>query len=225
METTSNKKTENLSLSNLGDMKVLAQDIKKFITENKLSTNVQGKEFPQAEAWQYAGNRLGIIPQAGELINLSSQDEIKYQASILLIDINNGFKTVGKGFAICSNREQGKKYYQEFAIASMAQTRSIGKAYRIMLSFLMRLAGYEPTPAEEMDYTGNAPEIKVEQHPVEEQQVSGMELTNAIIDLKSSENREQALEAYNKYPQYKNDPDFLAAVKTMSEKYPKTTTT
>lgn len=151
--------TQNLSLSNLGDMQILANDIKKFIQENNLSTNVQGKDFPQAEAWQYAGNRLGIIPQGGYIKNISSDTEIKYEASVVLVDINNDFKVVGQGFAVCSNKENGKKYYQEFAICSMAQTRAIGKSFRIMLSFLMRLAGYEPTPAEEMDYNGT-PEVK-----------------------------------------------------------------
>lgn len=149
--------TKNLSLSNLGDMQVLADDIKRFIQTNRLSTNVQGKEFPQAEAWQYALNRLNIIPQVGKVKNLSTDEELKYQASVLLIDILTG-KQVGKGFAVCSNKEQGKKYYQEFAICSMAQTRAIGKAARVSLSFLMKLAGYEPTPAEEMDYDTNKPE-------------------------------------------------------------------
>jgi hypothetical protein len=34
----------------------------------------------------------------------------------------------------------------------MAQTRAIGKAYRNILAWIIRAAGYEPTPAEEMDY-------------------------------------------------------------------------
>ena len=63
--------------------------------------------------------------------------------------------TVGAGFAVCSNKESGKKFYQEFAIMSMAQTRAIGKAYRNCLAWIIRAAGYEPTPAEEMDYNTN----------------------------------------------------------------------
>ena len=42
----------------------------------------------------------------------------------------------------------------------MAQTRAISKAYRNILAWIIRAAGYEPTPAEEMDYT-SAPEAKV----------------------------------------------------------------
>ena len=38
---------------------------------------------------------------------------------------------------------------------SMAQTRAIGKAYRNCLAWIIRAAGYEPTPAEEMDYNTN----------------------------------------------------------------------
>ena len=62
---------------------------------------------------------------------------------------------MGAGFAVCSNKESGKKFYQEFAIMSMAQTRAIGKAYRNCLAWIIRAAGYEPTPAEEMYYNTN----------------------------------------------------------------------
>jgi hypothetical protein len=134
----------------------LAKDLAKFIKENKLSTQVQGKEFVNVEGWQYAGSRLGIVPIVEHVINVSSDQEIKYQAKVTLFDMRSQH-TVGAGFAICSNKESGKKFYQEFAIASMAQTRAIGKAYRNILAWIIRAAGYEPTPAEEMEYTGNVP--------------------------------------------------------------------
>src|SRR5690606_36115593 len=81
-------------------------------------------------------------------------DEIKYQAKVNLLDLRRQ-QVVGAGFAICSSKEQGKKYYQECAIASMAQTRAIGKAYRNILAWIIRASGYDQTPAEEMDYSGN----------------------------------------------------------------------
>ncbi|MGI4824002.1 MAG: hypothetical protein ACRYFV_22555 [Janthinobacterium lividum] len=134
----------------------LAKDLAKFIKENKLSTQVQGKEFVNVEGWQYAGSRLGIVPIVEHVINVSTDQELKYQAKVTLFDMRSQH-TVGAGFAICSNKESGKKFYQEFAIASMAQTRAIGKAYRNILAWIIRAAGYEPTPAEEMEYTGNVP--------------------------------------------------------------------
>jgi hypothetical protein len=59
---------------------------------------------------------------------------------------------VATGIALCSNAEKTKRYFDEYAILSMAQTRAIGKAYRNLLAWLMKAAGFEATPAEEMDF-------------------------------------------------------------------------
>ncbi|RFP63471.1 hypothetical protein D0N36_19210 [Hymenobacter lapidiphilus] len=157
-EPVSKPKVESYDLSHSDETLHLATDLAKFIKENKLTTNVQGKEFVNVEGWQYAGSRLGIVPVVEHVINVSNDQEIKYQAKVILFDLKSG-QTVGAGFAVCSNKEQGKKFYQEFAIMSMAQTRAIGKAYRNILAWIIRAAGYEPTPAEEMDYGGNTPTV------------------------------------------------------------------
>ena len=147
-------KVESYDIAKSDETLHLAVDLAKFIKENRLYQNIQGKEYVNVEGWQYAGSRLGILPVVEHVVNISTDDEIKYQAKVNLLDLRSQ-QVVGAGFAICSNREQGKKYYQEFAIASMAQTRAIGKAYRNILAWIIRAAGYEPTPAEEMDYSGN----------------------------------------------------------------------
>ncbi|WP_114779643.1 hypothetical protein [Botryobacter ruber] len=147
-------KIESYDIAKSDETLHLAVDLAKFIKENRLFQNIQGKEYVNVEGWQYAGSRLGILPVVEHVVNISTDDEIKYQAKVNLLDLRSQ-QVVGAGFAICSNREQGKKYYQEFAIASMAQTRAIGKAYRNILAWIIRAAGYEPTPAEEMDYSGN----------------------------------------------------------------------
>jgi hypothetical protein len=158
-ENTSNRpaknKVESYDIARSDETLHLATDLAKFIKENKLTTTVQGKEFVNVEGWQYAGSRLGIVPIVDHVINVSNEQEIKYQAKVTLFDMRSG-QTVGAGFAVCSSKEQGKKFYQEFAIMSMAQTRAIGKAYRNILAWIIRAAGYEPTPAEEMDYSAPA---------------------------------------------------------------------
>ncbi|MGV3586452.1 MAG: hypothetical protein ACO1OF_05585 [Adhaeribacter sp.] len=158
-------KIESYDIAKSDETMHLAIDLAKFIKENKLYQNIQGKEYVNVEGWQYAGSRLGILPVVEHVINVSTDTELKYQAKVNLLNLRTE-QVVGAGFAICSNKEQGKKFYQEFAIASMAQTRAIGKAYRNILAWIIRAAGYEPTPAEEMDYNGNTPEVKVEQQPV-----------------------------------------------------------
>lgn len=145
-----------VALGNTPGMDFVAKDLAKFIKDNKLTTTVQGKEFVNVEGWQYAGSRLGIVPIVEHVINVSNELELKCQAKVTLFDVRAN-RTVGAGFAVCSNKESGKKFYQEFAIMSMAQTRAIGKAYRNCLAWMIRAAGYEPTPAEEMDYNTSTP--------------------------------------------------------------------
>jgi hypothetical protein len=158
-------KIESYDIAKSDETMHLAVDLAKFIKENNLYQNIQGKEYVNVEGWQYAGSRLGILPVVEQVINMSTDTELKYQAKVNLLNLRTE-QVVGAGFAICSNKEQGKKFYQEFAIASMAQTRAIGKAYRNALAWIIRAAGYEPTPAEEMDYSGNTPEVKAEQPKV-----------------------------------------------------------
>jgi hypothetical protein len=79
------------------------------------------------------------------------QVEIKYMAKCEVRNITSG-QLVATGVALCSNFERSKKGFDEYAILSMAQTRAIGKAYRNLLAWLMKAAGFEATPAEEMDF-------------------------------------------------------------------------
>ena len=155
-ETTKKVKAESYDIARSDETLELAKDLARFIKDNKLSTTVQGKEFVNVEGWQYAGSRLGIVPIVEHVLNVGTEQELKYQAKVTLFDLRSQH-TVGAGFAVCSNKESGKKFYQEFAIMSMAQTRAIGKAYRNILAWIIRAAGYEPTPAEEMDYNTNVP--------------------------------------------------------------------
>ncbi len=149
------RKVESYDISRSDETLQLASDVARFIKENKLFMNMQGKEYVNVEGWQYAGSRLGILPIVEELTNLSDGQEVKYQARVRLLNLRNE-QIIGSGFAICSNKEPGKKFFQEFAIASMAQTRAIGKAYRNILAWLIRAAGYDPTPAEEMEAFHNS---------------------------------------------------------------------
>ncbi len=139
-------------INNVTHTTALANDLKRFVNEKKLFHNIQGKQYVNVEGWQYAGIRLGYLPICEKPERLESEDktEIKYSCFVELFCVQTKQK-VGSGYAVCSNREPGKRSYQEFAVCSMAQTRAVGKAYRNMLAWIIRAAGYEPTPLEEMD--------------------------------------------------------------------------
>lgn len=129
----------------------VAETLQRFVKEKRLTANIQGKEYPLVEAWQFAGSQLGLYPICTEIKDISTPDEIKYFAKVEVRRFEDD-RVVSNGFAICSNREHSKKRFDEYAIASMAQTRATGKAFRNLLAWLMKAAGFEATPAEEMDF-------------------------------------------------------------------------
>lgn len=151
MATTKEVTTVQYEISNADTTLSLANDLAKFIKEKRLCSNIQGKDFVNVEGWSYAGNRLGILPIAKKPQRIESADEVKYECEVELLHMATQ-SIIGYGYAICSNKEKSKKFFDEYAIASMAQTRAIGKAYRNTLAWIIKAAGYEPTPAEEMDY-------------------------------------------------------------------------
>jgi hypothetical protein len=141
----------SLSLAKPQEALQVASTLQTFVTERKLTANIQGKNYPLVEAWQFAGSQLGLIPVVKEVKNLSSTNELKYEAFVEVVRLNDGL-VLSRGYAVCSNKEHSKKRFDEYAIASMAQTRAVGKAYRNILAWLMKAAGFEATPAEEMDF-------------------------------------------------------------------------
>jgi hypothetical protein len=150
------------SLINKDSMLSLSNELSKLIIDKKLSSNIQGKQYVNVEGWMFAGASLGLMPIITETTDLTrrgtepGQVEIKYMAKCEVRNINTG-QLVATGVAICSNFEHSKKRFDEYAILSMAQTRAIGKAYRNLLAWLMKAAGFEATPAEEMDFAVETP--------------------------------------------------------------------
>lgn len=133
-----------------------------FVKEKKLTATIQGKQYPLVEAWQFAGSQLGLYPICTEIVNQSTEGELKYYAKVEVRRFADD-KLVSNGFAICSNREFSKKRFDEYAIASMAQTRATGKAFRNLLAWLMKAAGFEATPAEEMEFNKQENDLAIQQ--------------------------------------------------------------
>jgi hypothetical protein len=145
----------NYDISAPSQMAAMAKVLKAHITAQGLSTLIMGKHYTNVEGWQFAGGLMGYFPKVVEVENLSTGNEKKWRADVEIIRIKDGF-VMGTGAAICSNAENKKKSFDEYAIMSMAQTRAIGKAYRNLIGWVMKLAGYEATPSEEMVKMGEA---------------------------------------------------------------------
>lgn len=127
----------------------MAKTLKNYIVSQKLYSEIKGRNYAMVEGWQFAGFLSGMNAMVEEPKDMSTDSEVKWFCATKIYDREG--KVVGIGFALCSSKEPSKKGFDEYAILSMAQTRSIGKAYRNKIGWIMKLAGYEATPKEEMD--------------------------------------------------------------------------
>lgn len=129
----------------------MAVFLKDYIVKQNLFTNISGKNYAHVEGWMFAGFITGLNAIVTSTENISNGTEIKWKASV---NVYKGEKLMSTGVALCSSKEANKKGFDEYAILSMAQTRAIGKAYRNLIGWVMKLAGYEGAPAEEMHKVG-----------------------------------------------------------------------
>ena len=185
-------------LINKDSMLQLSNELSQLIKEKGLSSNIQGKQFVNVEGWQFAGASLGLMPIITSTQDLSNESTIKYMATCEVRNITTG-AVVATGIALCSNAEKTKRYFDEYAILSMAQTRAIGKAYRNLLAWLMKAAGFEATPAEEMDFAKAEviePEVVVDR-------------TQIIKDITACKKMKDLTDVYFQYKQYIDGDDAL----------------
>ena len=169
-------------LINKDSLLSLSNELASLIKEKKLSTNIQGKQFVNVEGWGYAGAAIGLIPIITEVKDLSKENELKYWATCEVRNIATG-QVVSIGHAICSNKERTKRSFDEYAICSMAQTRAEGKAYRLLLGWLMKAAGFEATPAEEMDFAKEPPPY-IKEHTTKEDLKTAIDFCENVQELK-----------------------------------------
>jgi hypothetical protein len=132
----------------------MANIVKFHVLKNKLYVPIVGKNYVLVEGWQFAGGLMGLFPKVKKVENIG---EGKWLAEVEIVNRRTG-EVISSGFALCSKEEVKKKTFDEYAILSMAQTRAIGKAYRNLIGWIMKLAGYEATPAEEMISVGEKQE-------------------------------------------------------------------
>ena len=92
-------KIESYDIAKSDETLHLAVDLAKFIKENRLYQNIQGKEYVNVEGWQYAGSRLGILPVVEHVVNISTDDEYKEQAKGIMLVLRSE-QEGGEGFAI-----------------------------------------------------------------------------------------------------------------------------
>lgn len=119
-----------------------------FVSRNKEKYT---KEIPVFMGFLQNIEALEYLKTSGQKITKEIHRPFySYKCGCDVVKISDGTK-VSFGEGMCSNLEESKIMSAEYAINSTAQTRAIGKALRNLLGFVMSSAGYQATPAEEMD--------------------------------------------------------------------------
>jgi len=131
-----------------------AKTLMDIVDQQNLFVLVQGKKYLMVEAWETIGAFNSVGSDTEWIREFRIGDElVGWQAKVNLVDSRTGIQ-VGSGISVCGLDEfvaKGKRgVAQHNAVMSMAQTRATSKAYRAKYSWVAVLAGYQPTPAEEM---------------------------------------------------------------------------
>lgn len=162
----------------------VADALKPILQAQGMTTRIGPKDHVQIEGWQTLGALLKVTPvcvstrriepkamytvkgkkrkwgkvdgrrQVVEEFDYSYEVEGYSWESTVEARTLDG-RTIGSADAMCSREEDKWKDDDDFALRSMAQTRAGSKALASVLRFVVTLAGYSGTPAEEMQNVGN----------------------------------------------------------------------
>jgi hypothetical protein len=151
------------------------------VKRQRMFKRIGQNDHIQIEAWQTIGALTGVLADEGHVTELpwpqieplgdeppqsekAAHDAWKHHRDLLqarAVGRAYGFKAefraakagvgVGWGEGRCTRSEPSKVNQEDYALASMAQTRGQSRALGAPLKFVVKLAGYETTPAEELD--------------------------------------------------------------------------
>lgn len=151
----------------LGEAQKAAAALKDVIARKPKPVIMNGEQYLEFEDWQTVGRFYGVTAGAEgepEFVDLGGVQGFKATA----VALRNG-QVISRATAYCMRDEDkwgarpkyewkdgdrvliGSEPVPTYQLASMAQTRACAKALRNVLSWVAVLAGYKPTPAEEMD--------------------------------------------------------------------------
>jgi hypothetical protein len=154
----------------------VADVLKGVLSGQGLTKRISNRDHVLVEGWQTVGSMLGVfavkeyvrevpwpspVPEALKALHDRGL-VFGYTASYRAQRPDGAI--VGGAEADCKRSENTWKGRDDYALKSMAQTRAQSKALRAPLGFVVSLAGYSPTPADEMP-----PEEAEAQHPLAEE--------------------------------------------------------
>lgn len=138
-----------------------ARALEELISQNdRPPVMFNGKRHLEFPHWQTLGKfyKCTVATYGAEYIEIAGVAGFKAKADV--IDEMTGTK-IGSAEAYCMRDERNWKDKPLFQLASMAQTRAGSKALANKFRYVAIVAGYEPTPMEEMSDVQAKPSVQM----------------------------------------------------------------
>lgn len=150
----------------LDEARLAAAALQDVISKKKKPVIMNGEQYLEFEDWQTLGRFYGVTARVRDThpLNMGSAQGFEATAEAVRAD----GMVISAADAMCMNDEEkwgmrpkyewqdgervkvGEVQTPFYQLRSMAQTRACAKALRNVLAWVVVLAGYKPTPAEEM---------------------------------------------------------------------------
>ena len=154
-------------------MAEVADAIKDVLISRGLTQRIGDNDYVKVEGWSMVGSMLGVFPRTlsvelteegiieAETIEKVGRNGRPYQKHYPRIEgaltyraavelVGRDGLVAGGSVSFCTKHEEQWRDRDDNQVASMAQTRATAKAFRQSFGFVMPMAGYSATPAEEM---------------------------------------------------------------------------
>ncbi len=166
----------------------MADALKAIVERKPKKVMINNEQYLEFEDWQTLARFFSLTVKTydSQPVEINGVKGAKSRAEV--IDNKTGF-VVGSAEAYCLSDEANWQKKPFFQLASMSQTRAGAKALRNVLAWVAVLAGYKPTPAEEVvdsepvkKETIEKPSIKDPNSQATDKQVG---MIHKICDIKS----------------------------------------
>ncbi|MBS3928036.1 MAG: hypothetical protein KGZ65_06190 [Sphingomonadales bacterium] len=137
-------------VESLEKAKEVASALTDVLRGGGMIANIQRKEYVNVEGWQTLGSMVGVSGVVTHTENIGNGWMATAEARTM-----DG-RVIGRADAICSRDESTWNSRPDYALLGMAQTRAISRALRGPLGFVVKLAGFEATAAEEIPHDGDS---------------------------------------------------------------------
>lgn len=132
----------------LAEAQKAARALADVVSKKKKPVMMNGEQYLEFEDWQTVGRFYGVTAKVIRTNPIEMSGVMGFEAYAVAIRTDG--MEISAAEAMCMNDEPNWKSKPLFQLRSMAQTRACSKVLRQVLAWVVVLAGYRATPAEEI---------------------------------------------------------------------------